>query len=157
MMPPGPWLYPEDQISEAPVRALAAEITREKIFERLHDELPYQSTVETQSWEERAGRFGAGRADDLCHARGAPENRARRRRPDDQGDRDGGAQGYAEAAEQPIHLFLFVKVREHWDRRPGTLPRDGTGISAKDKKSRLLGRLFTCGRKAREGRRGWSA
>ncbi|HLW92882.1 MAG TPA: GTPase Era, partial [Roseiarcus sp.] len=52
MMKPGPWLYPEDQISDAPLRALAAEITREKLFERLHDELPYQATVETDQWKE---------------------------------------------------------------------------------------------------------
>ncbi|MCX7900115.1 MAG: GTPase Era, partial [Methylocystis sp.] len=50
---PGPWLYPEDQLSDAPLRLLAAEITREKLFERLHDELPYQSTVETDSWTNR--------------------------------------------------------------------------------------------------------
>ena len=53
MMPPGPWLYPEDQIAEAPIRSLAAEITREKLFERLHDELPYQATVETDSWKDQ--------------------------------------------------------------------------------------------------------
>src|SRR5919107_5169176 len=53
MMPEGPWLYPEDQVSDAPLRMLAAEITREKIFERLHEELPYQSTVETDQWQER--------------------------------------------------------------------------------------------------------
>ena len=53
MMPPGPWLYPEDQITEAPIRSLAAEITREKLFERLHDELPYQATVETDSWKDQ--------------------------------------------------------------------------------------------------------
>ncbi len=52
LMRPGPWLYPEDQISDAPLRMLAAEITREKIFERLHDELPYQSTVETEVWKD---------------------------------------------------------------------------------------------------------
>ena len=52
MMPPDPWLYPEDQIADAPMRSLAAEITREKLFERLHDELPYQATVETDSWKE---------------------------------------------------------------------------------------------------------
>ncbi len=51
-MPKGPWLYPEDQIADAPMRALAAEITREKLFERLHDELPYQTTVETDSWKD---------------------------------------------------------------------------------------------------------
>ncbi|HEY0352819.1 MAG TPA: GTPase Era, partial [Enterovirga sp.] len=52
-MPPGPWLYPEDQISDAPLRMLAADITREKLYERLHEELPYQSTVETDQWQER--------------------------------------------------------------------------------------------------------
>src|SRR5258708_6233855 len=51
-VPPGPWHYPEDQISDAPMRALAAEITREKIYLRLHQELPYRSTVETDAWKE---------------------------------------------------------------------------------------------------------
>jgi GTP-binding protein Era len=51
-VPPGPWLYPPDQMSDAPLRQLAAEITREKLFERLHQELPYHSTVETEQWKE---------------------------------------------------------------------------------------------------------
>ena len=54
MIPPGPWLYPEDQIAEAPIRSLAAEITREKLIERLHDELPYQATVETDEWKDQS-------------------------------------------------------------------------------------------------------
>ena len=54
-VPPGPWLYPPDQISDAPIRHLAAEITREKLFERLHQELPYHSTVETEAWKELRG------------------------------------------------------------------------------------------------------
>ena len=54
MIPAGPWLYPEDQIAEAPIRSLAAEITREKLIERLHDELPYQATVETDEWKDHA-------------------------------------------------------------------------------------------------------
>src|SRR5690606_21193122 len=54
-MPKGPWLYPEDQIADAPMRQLAAEITREKLFERLHQELPYHSTVETEQWKELRG------------------------------------------------------------------------------------------------------
>ena len=53
MVPAGPFLYPEDQMSDAPMRHLAAEITREKIYQKLHQELPYQSTVETDSWTER--------------------------------------------------------------------------------------------------------
>src|SRR5882757_9824544 len=52
-VPAGPWHYPEDQITDAPLRQLAAEITREKLFLRLHQELPYQATVETESWKER--------------------------------------------------------------------------------------------------------
>ena len=54
-MPASPWLYPPDQMSDAPVRQLAAEITREKLFERLHQELPYHSTVETEAWKELRG------------------------------------------------------------------------------------------------------
>ena len=114
MMSPGPWLYPEDQVSDAPVRALAAEITREKIFERLHEELPYHVTVETESWRDQPD--GSARVDQTIFV-----------------TRDAhkkiviGAQGrmiksigsaarreIAEAAEQTIHLFLFVKVRENW-------------------------------------------
>ena len=53
LMPPSPWLYPEDQLSDIPLRLIASEITREKIYERLHQELPYASTVETENWEER--------------------------------------------------------------------------------------------------------
>jgi GTP-binding protein Era len=114
MMPEGPWLYPKDQISDAPLRLLAAEITREKLFERLHDEVPYQSTVETDSWKDlpdgstrieqtiyvaRAGQKKMGIGD-----RGRPINaigQAARRE-------------IAEAAEQKVHLFLFVKVRPNW-------------------------------------------
>jgi GTPase len=114
MMPPGPWLYPEEQISEAPIRALAAEITREKIFERLHDELPYQSTVETQSWAERPD--GSARVEQTIYV----TREAHRKIVLGEGGRTIKAIGtaarkdIAEAAEQPIHLFLFVKVRENW-------------------------------------------
>ena len=114
MMPSGPWLYPEDQISEAPIRALAAEITREKIFERLHDELPYQSTVETQSWEERPD--GSARVEQTIYV----TREAHRKIVLGEGGRTIKAIGtaarkdIAEAAEQTIHLFLFVKVRENW-------------------------------------------
>src|SRR6185312_4324895 len=51
-VPPGPWHYPEDEITDAPLRQLAAEVTREKLYLRLHQELPYQSTVETEQWKE---------------------------------------------------------------------------------------------------------
>jgi GTPase len=118
MMPAGPWLYPEDQISEAPIRALAAEITREKIFERLHDELPYQSTVETQSWEEKPD--GSARVEQTIFV----TREGHRKIVLGEGGKTIKAIGMAarkdisEAAEQKIHLFLFVKVRENWADDP---------------------------------------
>jgi GTP-binding protein Era len=80
MVPPGPYHYPEDQMSDAPMRHLAAEITREKIFRQLHQELPYQSTVETDSWTERKDKSGSSRRSlssakasaRSCSARAAP-------------------------------------------------------------------------------------
>jgi GTPase len=118
MMPKGPWLYPEDQISEAPIRALAAEITREKLFERLHDELPYQSTVETESWEEKPD--GSARVEQTIFV----TREGHRKIVLGEGGRTIKAIGMAarkeisEAAEQKIHLFLFVKVRENWADDP---------------------------------------
>ena len=129
LMPPGPWLYPEDQISDMPLRLLAAEITREKIFERLHDELPYASTVETELWKDHAGRLGADRADDLCDARGPQEDRDRRRRPYDQGDRQRGAQGdYRGGRSKGASFFVRQSARE-LGRRSRALSRNGAGFS----------------------------
>ena len=114
----GPWLYPEDQISDAPLRALAAEITREKIFERLHDELPYQITVETELWKD--GTDGSARSNRRSMSRAT----ARRKIVIGDGGRMLKSIGSAarkeimEAAEQKVHLFLFVKVRENWADDP---------------------------------------
>ena len=113
-LPEGPWLYPEDQLADLPMRMIAAEITREKLTLRLHQELPYQLTVETESWVERAD--GSARIDQVIYV-----------------TRDGhkgiilGHKGEtikavsqaarAEIAEflgRPVHLFLQVKVRENW-------------------------------------------
>ena len=113
-LPEGPWLYPEDQMADLPMRMIAAEITREKLTLRLHQELPYQLTVETESWVERAD--GSARIDQVIYV-----------------TRDGhkgillGHKGEtikavsqaarAEIAEflgRPVHLFLQVKVRENW-------------------------------------------
>ena len=118
LMPAGPWLYPEDQLSDAPLRALAAEITREKIFERLHDELPYQSTVETELWKEMPD--GAARVEQTIYV----TREAHKKIVIGEGGRTIKAIGtaarkeIAEAAEQKIHLFLFVKVREKWADDP---------------------------------------
>lgn len=117
-LPPGPWLYPEDQMSDAPLRFLAAEITREKMFERLHDELPYRSTVETESWKEL--RDGSVRIEQTIFV----EREGHRKivlGEKGQTIRAIGAaarKDIAEAAESKIHLFLFVKVRENWAEDP---------------------------------------
>ena len=117
-VPEGPWHYPEDQISDAPMRQLAAEITREKLYARLHQELPYQSTVETDSWKElRDGavrieqtiyverdsqrKIALGKAGATIKAIGADARRE-----------------IAVAIERPVHLFLFVKVRQGWGDDP---------------------------------------
>ena len=113
-LPEGPWLYPEDQIADLPLRMLAAETTREKLTLRLHQELPYQLTVETQAWEER--KDGSCKIDQLIYVM-----------------RDGhkgivlgkkgetikavSTQARAELEEflgRRVHLFLQVKVRPNW-------------------------------------------
>jgi len=117
-VPPGPWLYPEDQISDAPMRHLAAEITREKLYLRLHQELPYQSTVETESWTELKG--GAVRIEQTIYV----ERESQRKIVLGKGGQTIKAIGaaartdIAAAIEQPVHLFLFVKVREGWGDDP---------------------------------------
>jgi GTP-binding protein Era len=113
-MPPGPWLYPEDQIADAPMRSLAAEITREKLFERLHDELPYQTTVETESWKDLPD--GSARIEQTIYV----ARDSHKKIVIGEGGRTIKAIGaaarkdIAEANETPVHLFLFVKVREGW-------------------------------------------
>jgi GTP-binding protein Era len=117
-VPPGPWLYPEDQISDAPLRQLAAEITREKLYLRLHQELPYQSTVETEVWKEL--KDGAVRIEQTIYV----ERESQRKivlGKGGQAIKAIGAAARAEIAaaiEHPVHLFLFVKVREGWGDDP---------------------------------------
>jgi GTPase len=117
-VPEGPWHYPEDQISDAPLRALASEITREKIYLRLHQELPYHSTVETESWQER--KDGSVRIEQTIYV----ERESQRKivlGKGGQAIKSIGAQArkeIAEIIEKPVHLFLFVKVREGWSDDP---------------------------------------
>jgi GTPase len=117
-VPPGPWLYPEDQISDAPMRQLAAEITREKLYLRLHQELPYQSTVETEVWKEL--KDGAVRIEQTIYV----ERESQRKIVLGKGGQTIKAIGaaaradIAAAIDQPVHLFLFVKVREGWGDDP---------------------------------------
>jgi GTP-binding protein Era len=114
----GPWLYPADQISEAPMRQLAAEVTREKLFERLHQELPYHSTVETDVWKEL--RRGDVRIEQTIYV----ERESQRKIVLGKGGQTIKAIGeaarkeIAEIADAKVHLFLFVKVRENWGDDP---------------------------------------
>jgi GTPase len=118
MMPEGPWLYPEDQVSDAPLRMLAAEITREQIYDRLHEELPYESTVETESWEQRPD--GSVRIEQTIYV----ERDSQRKIVLGKGGQTIKLIGQAarreisEIAEAKVHLFLFVKVRENWSDDP---------------------------------------
>ncbi len=125
LMPEGPWLYPEDQAADVQMRFLASEVTREKIYLRLHEELPYASTVETESWEEQSD--GSVKISQVIYV-----------------ERDGqkaivlGKGGQmikligqlarkelVEMLERKVHLFLFVKVRENWTSDPERLRQMG--------------------------------
>ncbi|WP_024575159.1 MULTISPECIES: GTPase Era [unclassified Afipia] len=117
-VPPGPFHYPEDQMSDAPLRHLAAEITREKIYRHLHQELPYQSTVETDSWQDRKDK--SVRIEQTIYV----ERDSQRKIVLGKGGatiKAIGADSRKEIAEivgQPVHLFLFVKVRDGWGDDP---------------------------------------
>jgi GTPase len=117
-MPEGPWLYPEDQIADAPLRFLAAEITRESLFERLHDELPYRSTIETELWEER--KDGSVRIEQTIYVERDSHKKIviGEKGATIKAIGQSARKGIAEAAEQRVHLFLFVKVRENWQEDP---------------------------------------
>ena len=129
LLPEGPWLYPEDQIAEAPIRSLAAEITREKLFERLHDELPYQATVETEFLEGPGRRLGAGRADRVRDPRDPPQDRNRRGRPHHQGDRHRRAQGHRRGPWRDRASFPACEGARALAGRPGALSGNGARVS----------------------------
>jgi GTPase len=117
-MPAGPWLYPEDQVSDFPLRQLAAEITREKLYMRLHQELPYESHVETETWTER--KDGSVRIDQTIYVT-RESQRAIVLGKGGRTIREIGAAAREELAgilEMPVHLFLYVKVRENWADDP---------------------------------------
>jgi GTP-binding protein Era len=113
-MPEGPWLYPEDQAADIPSRLLASEITREKLYLRLHDELPYASAVETEKWEDR--RDGSVRIGQVIYVQREGQKAIALGK--------GGAtikmigelarKDMEELFGRRVHLFLFVKVREDW-------------------------------------------
>ena len=120
-MPPGPWLYPEDQVADLPLRMLVAEITREKLFLRLHDELPYASTVETETWQER--KDGSVRIEQVVFVERDSQKKIVLGKNGQTIKAIGQAARteIAEALGQKVHLFLFVKVREKWAEDPERL------------------------------------
>jgi len=117
-LPESPWLYPEDQIADLPLRLIAAETTREKLTLRLHEELPYQLTVETEGWEERAD--GSVRIDQIVYV----AREGHRGIILGKGGETIKAVGQAARAEiaafleRPVHLFVQVKLRERWLDEP---------------------------------------
>lgn len=116
--PAGPWHYPEDQVTDAPLRQFAAEVTREKLYLRLHQELPYQSTVETNAWQDR--KDGSVRIEQTIYV----ERESQRKIVLGKGGQTIKAIGadarreIADTLGSPVHLFLFVKVRERWGDDP---------------------------------------
>ncbi|MXF80271.1 GTPase Era [Brucella melitensis] len=117
-VPNGPWYYPEDQISDIPMRQLAAEITREKLYLRLHEELPYASTVETERWEER--KNGSVRIEQVIYVERESQKKIVLGHKGETVKAIGQAarKEISEILEQTVYLFLFVKVRENWGNDP---------------------------------------
>jgi len=117
-VPEGPWLYPEDELSDIPVRQLAAEVTREKIYNYLHDELPYQMTVETESW--KTLRDKSVRVEQVIYVTRDSHKSivlgkgGQTIKKISQASRT----ELTDIVGAPVHLFLFVKVREGWERDP---------------------------------------
>ncbi|SFH13939.1 GTP-binding protein Era [Palleronia marisminoris] len=113
-LPEGPWLYPEDQIADLPTRMIAAEITREKLTLRLHQELPYQLTVETENWEERED--GSARIDQVIYViRDGHKGIVLGKGGETiKGVSQAAREEMVEFLGRPVHLFLQVKVRPGW-------------------------------------------
>ncbi|MCR5859055.1 GTPase Era [Mesorhizobium sp. J428] len=117
-LPAGPWYFPEDQISDLPMRQLAAEITREKLYLRLHQELPYSSTVETEKWEEKPD--GSVRIEQVIFVERDSQKKIvlGEKGQTIKAIGQSARKEIAEILEQKVHLFLFVKVRENWGDDP---------------------------------------
>jgi GTP-binding protein Era len=113
-MPEGPWLYPADQAADIPMRLLASEITREKLYMRLHDELPYATTVETESWTER--KDGSVRIEQVIYVQRDSQKAIVLGKGGQTVKAIGASARHdlEKLLERRVHLFLFVKVREHW-------------------------------------------
>ncbi len=117
-LPEGPYMYPEDQISDLPLRMLAAEVTREKIYLRLHQELPYASHVETEAWEDK--KDGSVRIQQVIYVERQSQKKIiiGKNGQTIKAISTAARKDLTELVEQPVHLFLFVKVRENWGDDP---------------------------------------
>ncbi|MBN9250268.1 MAG: GTPase Era [Mesorhizobium sp.] len=117
-LPAGPWYYPEDRISDLPMRQLAAEITREKLYLRLHQELPYSSHVETEKWEEK--KDGSVRIEQVIYVERDSQKKIVLGHKGEtiRAIGESSRKEIGEILEQKVHLFLFVKVRENWGNDP---------------------------------------
>jgi GTPase len=117
-LPNGPWYYPEDQISDLPMRNLSAEITREKLYERLHQELPYHSHVETEKWEDM--KNGDARIQQVIYVERESQKKIVLGHKGSTIKAIGQLARHelSEILEKKVHLFLFVKVRENWGNDP---------------------------------------
>jgi len=113
-LPISPWLFPEDQLSDIPQRLLAAEVTREQLFLQLHDELPYETTVETESWEEL--KDGSVKISQIVYVQRASQKAIVLGKGGRQIKRLGERSRleFEKMLERKVHLFLFIKVREDW-------------------------------------------
>jgi GTP-binding protein Era len=130
-VPVGPWHYPADDLADVPLRTLAAEITREKIYNRLHEELPYASTVETASWQER--KDGSVRIEQTIFVAREGQKAivlGKGGQTIKQISMDSRKE-LTEILERPVHLFLFVKVREGWQDDPQRYREMGLEIPKK--------------------------
>jgi GTP-binding protein Era len=118
VLPEGPWYYPEDQISDLPMRQLSAEITREKLYHRLHQELPYSSHVETEGWLEK--KDGSVRIEQVIYVERESQRKIVLGHKGETIKAIGKTSRLeiGEILEQTVHLFLFVKVRENWGNDP---------------------------------------
>ncbi|OAN50816.1 GTPase Era [Paramagnetospirillum marisnigri] len=130
LVAPGPWMFPEDQVSDLPQRLLAAEITREKVFLALYQELPYSVHVETESWEEKED--GSARIDQVIYV----ERDSQKPIVLGKGGKQIKAIGAAarteleELLERRVHLFIHVKVRDDWSEKRGHYSEIGLDFDA---------------------------
>ncbi len=127
LMPVGPWLYPEDQAADVQLRFLASEVTREKIYLRLHEELPYSSTVETETWEEQ--KDGSVKIGQVIFVERDSQKAIVLGKGGQMIKLLGqlAREELEKSFERRVHLFLFVKVREYWTEDPERLRMMGLG------------------------------